>query len=635
LSTKDSRSLNIKEKKLVDRVCKALAVSSSDIPKANIPNATRVCEVLASEVASRIAPDDFEHLTIAEINERLDRMSDISGSSDLQYLFKNCSQDELFWLFNVMIKNVESTIGVATNVILSWLGPEAVKRWNAARDLSEVAATSASAESPLGANFRPMLLARLPKEGWWEVIKENSGEEFFVETKYDGEHVLMHKISRDQYKWYTRNGKDFTKDYGGSSSLTDLVSGRIHPLFRSSVTDCILDCELMLWDKRLKKLCRRQFKSQNSENRSHSFRYIDPSDNVQLAVVVFDMLYLNGKSIMNAPLHQRLRALDAGLLKDNHGHIDTISIAPRKTVSTKEEVETLFSQALAAGEEGIVVKRKDVTYQPGTRMTKSGWFKLKAYLGDNELDVAVVAIMPEKGKDGQIAYQLAVRDGMTFLVTIKMAIRVIKSSAQYVGQNMPPQLPCRNQEAPPELRGWNIDGKGGFIRKEHWMVVEMTAAGVRDGKFIDPVMRRIRYDKDIDEVDTMTTFLDYEQTLSMSKLSSKSPAKEKKKKVTKRMMAEASAVPEVEAKYVRTESPLVGHTVCVLYGTDERLRKRLMEILKKFGANVVANPVDGMSLVVATTDKHLKTRTQIEAGKATVVRGKWVLRCEEQGEVVP
>ncbi|KAK6026465.1 hypothetical protein OSTOST_07576, partial [Ostertagia ostertagi] len=167
LSTKDERSLNIKRKKLVDRVCKALALSSSDVPRASVSNATRVCEVLASEVSSRIAPDDFEHLSISEINERLDRMSDISGSDDLQYLFKNCSREELFWLFNVMIKN--STIGVATNIILSWLGPEAVNRWNAARDLSEVAAPSASAESPLGANFRPMLLARLPKDGWWEV----------------------------------------------------------------------------------------------------------------------------------------------------------------------------------------------------------------------------------------------------------------------------------------------------------------------------------------------------------------------------------------------------------------------------------------------------------------------------------
>lgn len=39
----------------------------------------------------------------------------------------------------------------------------------------------------------------------------------------------------------------------------------------------------------------------------------------------------------------------------------------------------------------------------------------------------------------------------------------------------------------------------------------MTAAGVRDGKFIDPVMRRIRYDKDVEEVDTLQTFKDYEQ----------------------------------------------------------------------------------------------------------------------------
>lgn len=39
----------------------------------------------------------------------------------------------------------------------------------------------------------------------------------------------------------------------------------------------------------------------------------------------------------------------------------------------------------------------------------------------------------------------------------------------------------------------------------------MTAAGIRDGKFIDPVMRRIRHDKDVEEVDTMATFREYEQ----------------------------------------------------------------------------------------------------------------------------
>ncbi|VDP50818.1 unnamed protein product [Heligmosomoides polygyrus] len=100
-------------------------------------------------------------------------------------------------------------------------------------------------------------------------------------------------------------------------------------------------------------------------------------------------------------------------------------------------------------------------------------------------------------------------------------------------------------------------------------------------------------------------------------------------------MRVSGAVPVVDSKCVRTESPLVGRTICVLFGTDERLRKRLMEILKRYGANVVANPVEDMSLVVATTDKHLKTRAQVEAGKVTVLRSKWVLRCEQEGEVVP
>ncbi|KAE9415027.1 hypothetical protein Angca_008264, partial [Angiostrongylus cantonensis] len=521
LTSLDTRTLNIKEKKLVDQVCKALALSSASISGINFSSATKVCEILANEVSSRIAPDDFEHLSIAEINGKLDSMSARSGSDELYSLFKNCSQHELFWIFNIMIKNVESTIGVATNVILSWLGSQAAARWNAARDLHAVVSTGAFGDEPvLGANFRPMLLARLPKESWWEVLKENCGEEFFVETKYDGEHVLMHKISCDSYIWYTRNGKDFTKDYGSTSSQTDLLSGRIHPHFRSSVNDCILDCELMLWDKKLKKLCRRQFKSHNSEHRSHSFRHLDPSDNVQLVVIVFDLLYLNGKSIMNAPLYQRLQALDTAVLKNNQS-VNTISIAPRTTISTKEEVESLFQKALSAGEEGIVVKRKDVVYQPGTRMTKNGWFKLKAYLSDNELDVALVGIMPEKGKDGQVAYQLAVRDGMFFTLFMKfLQNKDCIFSKKFMWNVL--GLKKTSQERFFFLRNLllsYLDGKlptkkvDSFGRNIGWLirikVVEITAAGIRDGKFIDPVMRRIRYDKDVEEVDTIATFREY------------------------------------------------------------------------------------------------------------------------------
>lgn len=71
---------------------------------------------------------------------------------------------------------------MATNIILSWLGPQAVSRWNAARDLSEVVAAVSDGEPRLGANFRPMLLARLPKEGWWEVVGEILSPSFSTNT---------------------------------------------------------------------------------------------------------------------------------------------------------------------------------------------------------------------------------------------------------------------------------------------------------------------------------------------------------------------------------------------------------------------------------------------------------------------
>lgn len=44
-----------------------------------------MCDVLAAEVSSRIAAEDFEHLSVAEVNERLDNMSENLGEK-----FKAC-----------------------------------------------------------------------------------------------------------------------------------------------------------------------------------------------------------------------------------------------------------------------------------------------------------------------------------------------------------------------------------------------------------------------------------------------------------------------------------------------------------------------------------------------------------------
>uniref|UniRef100_A0A1I7XDG0 DNA ligase IV n=1 Tax=Heterorhabditis bacteriophora TaxID=37862 RepID=A0A1I7XDG0_HETBA len=587
LDTKLKKNIWVPKKKLIARVCKILTISSDDITGINSMKSNEVVEVLAKEVSSRITPDDFEHLSV-----------------------------------------VVSYINISPSTILSWISPEGRICWNASRNLMDLSSGYNSAEPKLGYNFRPMLLARLPKHNWWEMIEAHSGRDFFMETKYDGEHVLMHKISRCTYKWYTRNGKDFTADYGASSS--EKLSGRIHGYFLDTVTDCIIDCELMLWDKKLRKLCRHQFMSDNSDKTKHSFRHIKHNDSVQLVVVVFDLLFYNGQSIMNVPLEQRVRLLDSGLLKTQSEEV--IFISPRVVANSRDEVDNFYGEAMRNGDEGIVIKNRNIVYQPGTRKKSNGWFKLKPNI-DNELDLALVAVNPERTLDGKVAYQVAVRNGNRYKTISYCCSGLTLLDRKKIYEINTIDGPLL-KEAPPDLDGFYIDHpKGGFMRKEHWIVVEVASSGIRDGKLIDPVIRRIRYDKSLGEIDTLETFLQYDEIIRRSKLPERSLMPLKSRKITKKSIFHESAVPNIKRK--KLNSPIAGKTICVLQGTNDNLRKRIMEVLTRFGAYVVGSPVDTTDLIIACTDKHPKTRIQVADAEWSVIRAVWVLRCEELDEVVP
>jgi ATP-dependent DNA ligase len=59
---------------------------------------------------------------------------------------------------------------------------------------------------------------------------------FYLETKYDGEHLLLHRFEYTRYNYYTRNGIDYTYKMGATNEM--LISKRIHNYFKSNVRDC-------------------------------------------------------------------------------------------------------------------------------------------------------------------------------------------------------------------------------------------------------------------------------------------------------------------------------------------------------------------------------------------------------------
>lgn len=641
LSSMDSeRRFDMKHKKLARRVGKILGVPAPNLVCFDIMSSHRAVEKLAGEVVERVTKLVGD-ITVATVNERLDRMADRDmrdpDDADFEYLFQHCGEEELIWIFNTIIRNVESYIGASSSSLLSLLDDEAKQRWTLCRSLSAVVEDISPTDSILGRNFRPMLLARLPRlTDWWQPIAAHSGKEFFVEMKYDGEHVLLHKINKDDYKYYTRNGNDFS-EYYGSSSMDGSISNRIHSFFLDSCVDCVLDVEVVLYDKVAKKI--RRHNTLASDGHAHSFRYVRPEfgGDVTLAVVVFDILHYNGRSLLNVPLKDRIKVLDGGVLKKQAE--DCIYIAKRHIMSSRSEVEEFFSEAMKKEEEGIVVKSMDSLYLPGSRAISNGWFKLKPNLASScTLDLAVVAIRPNEGQNNRDAYYVAAKDESTSKMEIVGTVSVglsdldrrrIYEDATRVG----PLTPQPHES----ISGWTIKDKGGFIHPHHMNVVEVTCTGVREGQLVDAVVRCIR-EKPIDEIDSIQQFDELVEVLRQCRLPDKEETQKMEETVErKKRKGTGGVIPcKREKKEEREEtetSPLNGRTVCVLQGVDSKLRERAFKILDKFGAKNVANPVSGTDLVVAVTRVHPRTRMITGKNQWTVVDALWLMRCEEEGAV--
>jgi DNA ligase-1 len=126
---------------------------------------------------------------------------------------------------------------------------------------------------------------------------------------------------------------------------------------------------------------------------------------VPVAFVVFDLLWLNGQSLLRIPLRERRRRLGKIRLPSQ------FQIAKLTSAHSAEEIEQTFQQARRRLNEGLMIKDPESFYLPGTR--GMFWFKLKKELAT--LDVVVVAAELGHGKRNNVLsdYTFAVRDEAT------------------------------------------------------------------------------------------------------------------------------------------------------------------------------------------------------------------------------
>jgi len=204
-----------------------------------------------------------------------------------------------------------------------------------------------------------------------DMIQEHG--QIAAEFKYDGSRFQFHKKG-NWARLYSRRLEDVT------AALPDVIE----KLITSTTHDVILDGEVIAIkdDKPMPfQSVLRRFR------RRHDIA--EAQDAIEMVPNVFDILYLDGETLIDLPLEKRRERLESVVNR---------YIAPQLVSSDPLEIERTYKAALDAGHEGIMIKVPDSPYSPGQR--GKNWIKIKPEV--DTLDLAVIGGEWGEGKRAHV-----------------------------------------------------------------------------------------------------------------------------------------------------------------------------------------------------------------------------------------
>ncbi|MBV6500316.1 MAG: DNA ligase [Prosthecobacter sp.] len=218
-------------------------------------------------------------------------------------------------------------------------------------------------------------------------VEREGGMALWVEDKFDGIRAQVHRCG-ERVEVFTRDLKP-----------VGIQFPEILKVVGSLDAEVILDGEIIAHAEG-KKLT--FFDLQKRLGRRDQADLFLPSD-VSVKYVVFDLLWMNGCSLLDRPLSLRREALESLRFAD-----DGVALIQVEKASSTEEIETLFMAARRRGNEGLIIKDAASAYTPGRR--GKAWLKLKKAFAT--LDVVVVKAEQGHGRRAHVLsdYTFAVRD---------------------------------------------------------------------------------------------------------------------------------------------------------------------------------------------------------------------------------
>ncbi|MBA3832941.1 MAG: ATP-dependent DNA ligase [Chthoniobacterales bacterium] len=305
----------------------------------------------------------------------------------------------------------------------------------------------------------------------------------YVEDKFDGIRAQLHR-DRERVEIFSRDLRRITDQF---PELTQAA--------RSFADEVLLDGEIMAFEQG-KKLTFFDLQKRLGRKSDGADLFAAASADVPVVFVAFDLLWLNGRSLLKTPLRER-RNLLRRLTIPSRFQIAGISAA-----KSAEEIEAAFQMARRRLNEGLMIKDPESQYTPGRRGLS--WFKLKKELAT--LDVVVVAAELGHGKRNHVLsdYTFAVRD---------------KTSGQLlpIGKAYSGLTDVEIAELTEHFRKNTVNDRGRYLEVKPDTVLEIAFDSIQPStryasglalRF--PRIKAIRRDKTLDAIDTLA----YAQKLS-------------------------------------------------------------------------------------------------------------------------
>jgi len=207
----------------------------------------------------------------------------------------------------------------------------------------------------------PMLAK--PTKSIQEVLNRLNGLNFTCEYKYDGERAQIHKTADGKLKVFSRNLLETSAKYPEVPLFVEEAAKA------SNVDSFVLDAEVVAYNPQIGKLVPFQVLSTRKKTEESA-----ATAKVQVIVQAFDLMYMNGKSLLTTRLEER-RALMKKHFLPVEGKFQYATSLDFVEDGDTTALEQFLDAAVKGQCEGLMVKTMDDVYEPSRRSLN--WLKLK------------------------------------------------------------------------------------------------------------------------------------------------------------------------------------------------------------------------------------------------------------------